>query len=396
MFFRFGIILVFRLSVFVLMAITMTVAGQSSAAKFHDDDEELSSKSIEKLVKDLDSAKFADRQRAMIALSKIGEHAIHPLVEHARDGSAELQNRALSVLHRMAALSDKSTCRKAIQGMRQLSKSDSRAVAARAIKALEQPVIQQRIMQYLKDKKIQLYSYPYPAYSSMVDVAGAAIGQDWKYDSDDFEELTSLLGLIAVTIDHPDVSDVDIAGIATSDSPIQRLAIRQTKITNKTVEQIAAMPELIRLELYYCNIDDHCVESLLECQGLITLKLIGTEITEAGAARLKNARPESFLDFRQGGYMGVRYVRESDECLLTGVEPDSAAAKAGLKQGDIIVGYNDAVIKKPEDLARIISSSSIKDDAKVVVQREEKKIEFTLSLGQWQIPELSEFINSTR
>src|SRR3546814_11739212 len=60
---------------------------------------------------------------------------------------------------------------------------------------------------------------------------------------------------------------------------------------------------------------------------------------------------------------------DSDGVIVNSVLPDSPALAAGLKQGDVITGINDAKIKEPRDLALAVANIHAGDHADVHVWR---------------------------
>jgi len=77
-----------------------------------------------------------------------------------------------------------------------------------------------------------------------------------------------------------------------------------------------------------------------------------------------------------GGRLGVQVVRLSDQLatyfgatgggvLVSGVTPDSAAAKAGMKAGDVITKVNGEAVKDPGDL--VAALRDVKDDGAVAL-----------------------------
>ena len=355
------------------------------------------SQQIEKLLRDLDSSSFADRQTAMIELASMGEIVIDPLSDRTRTASVEFQNRAMSVLHRLAVVSEVGSSEKAIAAIRKLSQSDSRSVAARAAKALDQlaPLIQARLEKQLENKNIAFYRSPYANRNGNSPITGIAYTEKWQYEKADLDVISAFPNLIAVTLDHPQITNDDFLNVIQA-ANVKKIAIRQAKIDNQAFENVSQKTGLQRLDIYYCNLNDDVVQQFVKCKNLTTLKLIGTKVTDEGAKALRKNRPEEFLDYRKGGYLGVRYNRGSDSALLTGIEPNSAAEKAGLKINDTIISYNGNKIEKPEDLSRFISPASIKDEALIIVKRGDKELEFKVKLGRWDMPDIDEFVNQIR
>jgi serine protease Do len=82
-------------------------------------------------------------------------------------------------------------------------------------------------------------------------------------------------------------------------------------------------------------------------------------------------------------FLGVS-TEKADEAgaQIKEVTEESAADKAGLKEGDIITGVNDAKIKNPEDLVNAIGKMKPDDKVKISFLRDKKEQQVTATLGK--------------
>ena len=71
---------------------------------------------------------------------------------------------------------------------------------------------------------------------------------------------------------------------------------------------------------------------------------------------------------------------QGDGVLVNRVADDSPAAKAGLKQGDVIVSMNGKAVSAPEDLQELVRSGKAGDRASLSVVRDGKKQAMTATL----------------
>ena len=60
--------------------------------------------------------------------------------------------------------------------------------------------------------------------------------------------------------------------------------------------------------------------------------------------------------------------------LVTDIQEDSPAAKAGLKSGDIIVEYNGRKVARSDDLPRVVAETAIGRDVPITVLRDGKRV----------------------
>ena len=89
----------------------------------------------------------------------------------------------------------------------------------------------------------------------------------------------------------------------------------------------------------------------------------------------------------QSGYLGVSVaVGKNKKLVITDVEPDSPAAKAGLRPQDVLVGVNGHSSSNAGELRELLESKSSGDDMKLVVLRGGKRLEFTATLAATSRP----------
>ena len=68
--------------------------------------------------------------------------------------------------------------------------------------------------------------------------------------------------------------------------------------------------------------------------------------------------------------LGVRVERNEDGVLVTDVAPDSAALRAGIHVGDVIVSFDGEPVRQPIDLVRSVRSRKPGDHAIVTIRRD--------------------------
>ena len=68
--------------------------------------------------------------------------------------------------------------------------------------------------------------------------------------------------------------------------------------------------------------------------------------------------------------------------LVAGVVPDSPAAKAGLRQGDVIVGYGKTGVDDMHDLPRLVAATPVGESVAVAILRDGKKVERDVTIAR--------------
>ena len=73
---------------------------------------------------------------------------------------------------------------------------------------------------------------------------------------------------------------------------------------------------------------------------------------------------------------------EAEGALVSEVAPDSPAAKAGIKRGDIILSFKGNKIKTLGDLPRLVAAAKVGESAKIVIFRNGEEKTFSVKLGE--------------
>ena len=79
-------------------------------------------------------------------------------------------------------------------------------------------------------------------------------------------------------------------------------------------------------------------------------------------------------------FLGVTTEKADEGAEITDITDESAAEKAGLKEGDIITKIDDIKVEGPEDLTKTIGKFKPEDKVTVTVKRDKKEQKFTATL----------------
>jgi serine protease Do len=69
---------------------------------------------------------------------------------------------------------------------------------------------------------------------------------------------------------------------------------------------------------------------------------------------------------------------------VTDITDESAAKKAGIKEGDVITKINDTKIESPDQLSEVIRKQKPGDKVTVTLLRDKKEQKLTTELGKWK------------
>ena len=130
-----------------------------------------------------------------------------------------------------------------------------------------------------------------------------------------------------------------------------------------------------------------------------TMKLGIIVIWVAAATMLATAEPRSASgggpDPHSGGYLGVGIEQVSSQtasnlklgeasgALITYVDQDGPACRAGLRNNDVVVGFNGSKIQSPEQLSELIHATAAGKTVKLTVVGDGQKKDIDVTLGAW-------------
>jgi hypothetical protein len=213
------------------------------------------------------------------------------------------------------------------------------------------------------------------------------IGKEWTGDREGLKLLARLSNLSRLTLEGPQVTDEWLAQLAALGRwKLTHLYLKRTKVTSAGLAHFAGFTSLVQLDVFHSpGVTDAAVPHLSKMANLRLLLLYGTKVSAEGAAALEKALSNTRVDRRSGALLGVRcQPGDDEECRVTGVQPDSAAERAGIREEDKIVGFGGKSIRTFTDLTAAISDKSGGDKVVVVLEREGERITTTVVLGEWQ------------
>jgi len=85
-------------------------------------------------------------------------------------------------------------------------------------------------------------------------------------------------------------------------------------------------------------------------------------------------------------FLGVSTEKTEDGVKVQSVTENSGAAKAGIKEGDIITKINEKTIESPGQLSELVSTYKPKDKVTVTVKRSGKDVKLNAVLGERKAP----------
>jgi len=339
---------------------------------------------IEQLVLQLDASRFEEREEATRLLYEAGPAAIGPLERMALDGSRELTSRAIHVLGRLANDEEPLDDSPARVALERLGNRPSPFVRSRVATTLEQVdrIWQSRTIAYLQQRGA---IFPtdlviIETRASLQQGLGVVLDENWRGSIEDLARFRFIRDLYGVQVSGEAFGDEAIEVLVTA-GRLRALSVRNAPLSLRAVELLSAYPRLERLELRYCPIENDAVPLLGAMNSIERLKLIGTRMTRDGVAPLIEKFGATIVDFREGGFLGVSCYTLNQQCVVSQVVEGTAAAKAGIRQQDIIVRVGDIAITSQDHLIETLARYGVGDKVKLVWSRGSETFDQELELG---------------
>jgi hypothetical protein len=125
---------------------------------------------------------------------------------------------------------------------------------------------------------------------------------------------------------------------------------------------------------------------LASVESLRTLQLYGTRLEDADVTELQKQFGQVKIDYRRGGLLGVRGAENSPTAEVQSVQPNSAAAAAGILQGDTIQKIDGKTIADFAQLTSEVAKHRAGDEIALEVLRGKQTLEVKVKLGKWESP----------
>ena len=132
------------------------------------------------------------------------------------------------------------------------------------------------------------------------------------------------------------------------------------------------------------------VEAAAKMPNLERLELYGTGIAPGqlpeGIAKLQKGMPHVQFDVRRGAMLGVRGNGiPGRPAVIDRVEPNTAAARADLRKGDIVTKVDGKPVADFEALTTEIAKHDAGDDATLEINRRGKTLTKKVVFDRWKV-----------
>jgi predicted metalloprotease with PDZ domain len=139
-----------------------------------------------------------------------------------------------------------------------------------------------------------------------------------------------------------------------------------------SAEDLRLLPRLRNLRqvgIHGRKVDEATLALLGRLRGLETIQLYATGVSDEAVAVLAARFPQAEIDVRKGGKLGVGGQRMVGPCQITQVVAGSAADRAGLQIGDVVLSMDGVPVKNFEGLTDVVALHGPGDSIEMEIER---------------------------
>jgi hypothetical protein len=342
---------------------------------------------IDRWVNDLGHDQYLRRENANRKLVAIGTPAIQPLAAAMNTGDLEVIERAIDVITEIGFTKAPSDDGGAWDQLSKIATVGTGQKASRAQSALAE-IRAHRATQALAALKIagvtittdKLFELSSPRPRLVV-----TIGETWNGELDSLQWLRWLDGIENAQVKDKAGSRAVIEQVVKIPN-LKSISFVDAIVDESSLEPLKKLKRIESLGFRYSDLKDEYGDLIASLPIRTSLELTKTGISKEVVESMQQTLSGLEIMHRQGGFLGVQCNSSTSVetvCQITSVVPRSAAQKAGLLPGDIIVHVGTSEVRHFDDLQREINRHIPGDDIEVKLHRGGQVKTLQLQLGRF-------------
>jgi len=310
--------------------------------------EESSTEAIQGWIGQLGAEQFAERESASRSLAAAGPAALGPLAEAARGGDLEVASRAIDVIRGYldppaAAGEETGEPQAGADAPAETSLETSARDVALALEA-------ERLLETLAEGP------PGP----VPQIAATALEYHQLGMHEAAQERLQALGA--------KIND-NYLSMASGKRGLEAVIDTRWKGSPEDLRLLPRLRNLRHVGIHGLKIDAPTLALLGRLRSLENIQLYGTGVSDEAVAALAARFPNAEIDVRKGGKLGVGGQRIVGPCQITQVVAGSAADRAGLQIGDVVLSMDGVAVKNFEGLTEYVGRHGPGESIEVEIER---------------------------
>lgn len=348
---------------------------------------ELSDDQLRAYVEMLGAPNYHRREVAMRLLEGAGQRVIEPLEEAIASGNLEIVNRANQILQSLAILelpSDRPVAWNALQRVKQFGPGSASTRADSAIEMIESDR-SQRAHARLAAAGLVAGQHSFVFGGQNHDAKLILFPGDWKVDQEALSWLSWMYDTTTVVVQEDAITEEVLTALSTLPG-LRDIQIRDGKLSTAGLKLLGKMKRINTLELLYVEIGDNDEDlfALAELPLRERLILIGTGFDREDASALQGNLKNLEIVYSEGGFLGVQCYSTQLQCEISRIVPGSAAERAGLMVGDVIIQLGEIPVVKFDDLLEAVRTFKPGSKVELKARRGGEVLSFEIQLGRMQ------------
>ena len=338
---------------------------------------------VEYWVGQLNSDHFLRREKATRRLVEAGAKAVPALVAVLDSGELEVTERAVRVLRRIAADQPPGQTGGAWGALQKIAESAVGTRASRAALAVEE-IRRQRDEQARRQLAaagvfLGPADFVVRARSRLVEIV--EIDGAWQRDVEKLDWLRWVDGIQFARIKGEAVQPEVLRQVIRMPD-LHTISLVDGRMDPGALQALMMMDRIRTLELRYTTVEEDLVDRLADLPVRGSLSLMGTGVPAEAVEQMRQEQPGLHIEHKQGGFLGVTCTDGFAVCQINSVLQGSAAERAGLQAGDVIVGIDEVDVKQFDDLQNAINQHLPGDEVEVKYTRAGRTRTATVQLGR--------------
>ena len=321
-------------------------------------------------VQRLSDDSYLRRESAAKKLIEAGPEAVPYITPALESGELETTLSVIHVLREMALKQSPDNAFGAWEKLVHLSENGAGSRQTRSAAAVEEirEYRSRQAVEFLENAGVYIGHADFIVRAISHQKPIIQIDENWNGDIAALRWLRWLRGIEFARIKGPAIRK-DVLEKLGATVDLTTIAIVEGKVEPSMLEPLKRMDRIDSIEFRYVDLKGMPAKPLADLPIRKSLSLTGTGIPKASVKELRKTLPGLQIDCKEGGFLGVTCQSGSSSCQILTVVPGSAADKAGLMSGDIVIGIDDEPVSKFEDLQQEIGMHFPGDEVSVRFRR---------------------------
>ena len=334
-------------------ALLLTLGSPPVAAQ------ESSAEAIQGWIGQLGAEQFADRESASRSLAAAGPAALGPLAEAARGGDLEVASRAIDVIRGYldppAAAGEGA---KKGEGEETGEETGEQPAADAPVESSLENSSRDVALALEAERLLETLAEGPPGPVPQIAATALEFHQLGMHEA--AQDRLQALGA--------KIND-NYLSMASGKRGLEAVIDTRWKGSPEDLRLLPRLRNLRHVGIHGLKIDAQTLALLGRLRSLENIQLYGTGVSDEAVAALAARFPNAEIDVRKGGKLGVGGQRIVGPCQITQVVAGSAADRAGLQIGDVVLSMDGVAVKNFEGLTEYVGRHGPGESIEVEIER---------------------------